>query len=211
MSGNFDDIEMTARKSAFVQNRMSYVAHNMYKQFVEYQQSNSNTAVLFDRIAENAALAIDYFKQSFNRFGIPSENIYADYDKQRRILFMNILWHSITFAANMKDKPKALERTNKDMPPLITGRIIAAKGAVPELKQGFTAEAEQKLLDMEAASLFIPADTSAKAVIKAGGALAQELLINQQEAPREFLFKVIERVCGGGNCHKEGSRVTISI
>jgi hypothetical protein len=31
------------------------------------------------------------------------------------------------------------------------------------------------------------------------------------EAPREFLLKVVETICGGGNYHKEGSRVTISL
>ncbi len=209
MSGNFDDLETTARKSSVIQERMSLVSSHMYKQFLEYQQSNANTAVLFEKMVENMALTVEYLKQSFTVRGIPSENIYYEYDKQRHIAIMNILWHSITFYSNMKDKPKALHR-EKDVP-LFTGRIIAIKGMLPELLQGYNDETEQKLLDMEVASLYVPADKSGKAIIKIRHLGNQEFYINQMEAPREFLLKVIETICGGGNYHKEGSRVTISI
>ena len=207
---NFDDIETTTRKSAFIQDRMNLVSTHMYKQFVEYQQSNANTAVLLGKIAENMALTVEYLKQSFNARGIPTQNIYFEYDKQRHIAVINILWHSITFAANMKDSPKALDRT-KDLPSLIKGRIFAVKGTVPELIHGFNPETEQKLLDMEVASLFVPADKSAKAIIKIRRLGNQEFMFTQQDAPREFLLKVIEMVCGGGNQHKENSKITISI
>ncbi len=209
MNGNFDDLETTMRKSSAIQERMSLVSSHMYKQFLEYQQSNANTVVLFDKMAENMALTVDYLKQSFTARGIPSENIYYEYDRQKHIAKMNILWHSISFAANMKDKPKALHR-EKDVP-LFTGRIIAIKGVVPELINGFNEELEQKLLDLEVASLYVPSDKTGKAIIKIRHLGNQEFYINQMEAPREFLLKVIETVCGGGNYHKEGSRVTISI
>ncbi len=209
MSGNFDDLETTARKSSVIQERMSLVSGHMYKQFLEYQQSNANTAILFDQMVKNMNLTVEYLKQSFTARGIPSENIYCEYDKQRHIAIMNILWHSITFASNMKDKPKALHR-EKDVP-LFTGRIIAIKGTVPELLQGFNDEVEQKLLDLEVASLYVPAEKTNKAIIKVRHLGNQEFLINQMDAPREFVLRVIETICGGGNYHKEGSRVTISI
>lgn len=209
MSSNFDDLETTARKSAVIQERMSLVSSHMYKQFLEYQQSNANTLVLFENMVRNMALTVEYLKQSFTARGIPTENIYYEYDKQRHIAVMNILWHSITLFANMKDNPKALHR-EKDAP-LFTGRIIAIKGILPELYQGFNDEIEQKLLDMEVASVYVPADKNAKAIIKIRHLGNQEFYINQMEAPREFLLKVIETICGGGNYHKEGSRVTISI
>lgn len=209
MNGNFDNFETTARKSAVIQERMGLVSSHMYKQFLEYQQSNANTAVLLDRMAENMALTVGYLKQSFTTRGIPSENIYYEYDKQKHIAVLNILWHSISFISNMKDKPKALHR-EKDLP-LFTGRIIAIKGVVPEVKNGITEEVEQKLLDLEVASLYVPADKTGKAIIKIRHLGNQEFYINQMEASREFLLKVIETVCGGGNYHKEGSRVTISI
>lgn len=209
MSSNFDDLETTARRSSVIQERISLVSSHMYKQFLEYTQSNANTAVLFDKMVENMALTVEYLKQSFTARGIPSENIYYEYDKQRHIALMNILWHSISFVSNMKDSPKALHR-EKDVP-LFTGRIIAIKGTVPEIMQGFKEETEQKLLDLEVASLYVPADKNAKAIIKIRHLGNQEFYINQMEAPREFLLKVVETICGGGNYHKEGSRVTISI
>lgn len=210
MSGNFDDIETTARKSSVIQERMSLVSSHMYKQFLEYQQSTTNTSILFDKMVENMGITVEYLKQSFTTRGIPSENIYFEYDKQRHIALLNILWHSISFFSNMKDKPKALHR-EKDIP-LFTGRIIAIKGTIPELiQQGFNDETEQKLLDLEVASLYVPADKTAKAIIKIRHLGNQEFYINQMDAPREFLLKVIETICGGGNYHKEGSRVTISI
>ncbi len=209
MSSNFNDLETTARKLSVIQERMSLVSGHMYKQFLEYQQSTANTVIMFDKMVENMALTVEYLKQSFSSRGIPSGNIYFEYDKQRSIAILNILWHSITFAANLKDKPKALPR-EKDVP-LATGRIFAIKGTVPELIHGFNDEVEQKLLDLEVASLYVPADKNAKAIIKIRRTSTDELYINQMEAPREFLLRVVERICGGGNYHKEGSSVTISI
>ncbi len=209
MNGNFEDLETSARKSAVIQERMSLVSSHMYKQFLEYQQSNANTAELFDKMVENMALTVEYLKQSFTTRGIPAENIYYQYDKQRHLALLNILWHSISFFSNMKDSPKALHR-EKDSP-LFTGRIIAIKGTCSELAHNYNDEIEQKLLDMEVASLYVPADKGAKAIIKIRHLGNQEFYINQMEAPREFLLKVVETICGGGNYHKEGSRVTISI
>ncbi len=200
---------MTARRSSVIQERMSLVSGHMYKQFLEYQQSTTNTAVLFDKMVENIALTVEYLKQSFASRGIPSENIYYEYDKVRHIAVMNILWHSITFSSNMKDSPKALSR-EKDVP-LISGRIIAIKGVLPELVHGYNAETEQKLLDMEVASLYVPADKNIKAIIKVRRSANPEIPINQMEAPREFVIRVVEAVCGGGNYYKEGSSITLSI
>lgn len=209
MDDNFNNLETTVRKSALIQERMGLVSSHMYKQFLEYQQSNANTAILFDKMVENMALTVEYLKQSFTSRGIPSENIYYEYDKQKHIAVLNILWHSISFVVNMKDSPKALHR-EKDLP-LFTGRIFAIKGIVPEVIHGINEETEQKLLDAEVASLYIPADKTAKAIIKIRHLGNQEFYLNQIDAPKEFLLKVIETICGGGNYHKEGSRVTISI
>ncbi len=209
MSENFNNLETSARKSAVIQERMGLVSSHMYKQFLEYQQSCANTAVLFEKMVENMDLTVEYLKQSFTVRGIPSDNIYYKYDKENFISVLNILWHSITFYSNMKDTPKALSR-EKDVP-LFTGRIYAIKGTLPELVHGCSEEMQQKLLDMEVASLYVPADKTAKAIIKIRHLGNQEFYINQMDAPREFLLKVIETICGGGNYHQEGSRVTISI
>ena len=110
LSNNFNDLETTARKTSVIQERMSLVSGHMYKQFLEYQQSNANTAILFDKMVENMSVTVEYLKQSFTARGIPSENIYYEYDKQKHIAMLNILWYSIGFVSNMKDKPKALHR-----------------------------------------------------------------------------------------------------
>ncbi len=210
MSGSFDDIETTARKSAVIQERMSLVSSHMYKQFLEYQQSSANTVILFEQIVKNIEMSVEYLKQSFTARGIPTENIYYEYDRTKHIAVLNILWNTITFLSNMKDKPKALSRENN--PPLFTGRIIAIKGTIPELiTNGYNDETEKKILDLEVASLYVPAEKTSKAIIKRSRLGSQELLINQMDAPREFLLRVIEAVCGGGDYHKEGSKVTISI
>ena len=152
---SFDNLEVSAQQSSIIQQRAGLGAVYMYKQFIEYQQSNANTAVLFDKMVENMALTVEYLKQSFTVRGIPSENIYYEYDKVRHIAIMKILWHSITFYSNMKDTPKALPK-EKDVP-MFSGRIIAIKGTIPELIHGYSDEIEQKLLDMEVSSLFVPA------------------------------------------------------
>ncbi len=207
MSGNFNDLEITTRKSPVIQERIGLVSGVMYKQFLDYQQSNNNTAIIFDKLIENMALTVEYLKKSFSSRGIPSENIYYNYDKSKHIALLNILWHTITFASNLKGKPKALPREKE--PPILTGRIIAIKGSIPELKNGLTDENEHKLFDLEAASmavasLYVPADITTKAIIRIHHLIGnQELYINQMEAPREFLLKVIENVCAGGNYHQE--------
>ena len=75
MDGNFNDIETTARRSAIIQERMGLVSSHMYKQFLEYQQANNNTAVLFEKMVENMALTVEYLKQSFSTRGIPTQSI----------------------------------------------------------------------------------------------------------------------------------------
>ena len=205
MSGNFNSFESAMNQSSVMKERMSLISSHMYKQFLEYQQSNVNTSVLFDKMAENMAQTVAYLKQSFSDRGIPSDNIYYKYDKNYHIAVLNILWHPITFFSNMKDTPKALPR-EKDVP-LVSGRIIAIKGLLPELTNGYNDEIEQKLLKMEVASLFIPADKNAKAIIKIPHLGSQEREINQMEAPKEFLLRVIELICGGGNYHNEGIKL----
>lgn len=209
MNGDFDNIGATSRVSPVLMQRMNAVAGHMYKQFLEYSQSNANTLEIFDKLASDMDLTVGDLKQSFASRGIPTENIYSEYDRQKHIAFLNILWHSVTFFSDMKGNPKALSREND--PPLFTGRIYAVKGTMKELNSGFNEEIEQKLIDNEVASIFVPADKNTKAIIKIRHRGNTELLINQMDAPREFLLKVIECVCAGGNYHKEGSRVTISI
>lgn len=39
----------------------------------------------------------------------------------------------------------------------------------------------------------------------------REFYLNQVDAPREFVLKVIETICGGGFYHEEGARKSFNI
>ena len=49
----------------------------------------------------------------------------------------------------------------------------------------------------------MPADPTVDAIIKIKHLGNAEHLINQIDAPREFLLKVVEIICGGGYYHEE--------
>lgn len=201
-------METTVRKSSVIQERMSLISTHMYQQFLDYKQANTNMLEVFEKMVENAALTVDYFKQSFASRGIPIQNIYLDYDRVKYYLTMGILWHKIGFITNYNDKPKALYR--EDDPPLFTGRIIAFNGTLNDITSNSTEEYMQKLLDLEVASLYVPADKTVSAIIKIKHLGNKEFRINQMDAPREFLLKVVEIICGGGDYHEESVRKTIS-
>ena len=39
----------------------------------------------------------------------------------------------------------------------------------------------------------------------------REFYLNQVDAPREFVLKVVETICGGGFYHEEGARKSFNI
>ena len=61
-----------------------------------------------------------------------------------------------------------------------------------------------KLLENEIASLYVPADSNQKCIFKIKHT-GQEFTLNQIDAPREVVLKVVETVCGGGLYHQDGS------
>ena len=84
MSENFkglDNLDTTVRKSAVIQERMGLIASHMYQQFLDYKNSSSNMLEAFDKIAENGAMTINYFKQTLASRGMPVQNISIEYDK----------------------------------------------------------------------------------------------------------------------------------
>ena len=68
-----------------------------------------------------------------------------------------------------------------------------------------------KLLENEVASLFVPAEQSQSSILKIKHLSNRELYLNQVDAPKEFVLKVIETICGGGFYHEEGSRKSFNI
>lgn len=174
----------------------------MYKQFLEYQRSTMNATETFVKITDNMQATVEYLKQSFSARGVATDNIYFDVDESKSVLVLNILWHTISFTTRWNNQPQALYR-GVEMP-MISNRIIAMKGNFHEIVKNKKEDEElQAVLDQEVASLFIPAERGQNCIIKINHLGNKEFYINHMDAPREFLLKVIETICGGGVYHEE--------
>lgn len=144
---------------------------------------------------------VDYLKQSFGSRGVATDNIYYSVDEAQTVLVLHILWHTISFTTRWNNQPQALFRGVE--PPMISGRIIAMKGDFNEIVKKNPKNELIAVLEQEVASLFVPAEKSKTGIIKINHLGNKEFYINQMDAPREFMLKVIETICGGGIYHEE--------
>lgn len=199
---SFDNLETSIRKSSVIQERINLVSTHMYQQFLEYQHSLINTQEIFIKIADNMQAVVDYLKQSFGARGISTENVFFETDSTGTVLVLHILWHTISFTTKWNNQPQALNRGVEEAP-MISGRIIAMKGNFLDFVDEETDVDIDAILEQEVASLFIPADKTKIGIIKINHLGNREFYINQMDAPREFLLKVIETICGGGIYHEE--------
>lgn len=208
---SFDNSETASRKSALIQERVGLVSTHMYKQFLDYQHATVNTNEIFIRMIDNLQEVAEILKEAFSSRGVTTQNIYVDFDQQKSVVIMNILWHKISFTTRCNFQPQALYRENGNH--MFSGRIMAIRGNYNELMTGVKDHDEEmvRLLDNEVASLFIPAESSQNCVLKIKHLSNRELYLNQVDAPREFVLKVTETICGGGFYHEEGSRKSFNI
>lgn len=209
---SFDNLELSARKSSVIQERVNLVVSHMYKQFLEYQNSYINTQEAFAKIIDNIIDTVDHLKQSFTARGIPAQNIGYEIDSSRSVVVLNILWHTISFTYKYNIKPQALEienKQNKQMSYLITGRIIAMNGNYFDIIKKNSESEFQSILEAEVLSLYIQAEKDNPAIMKVKHS-GRELFLNNVDAPKEFVLKVIETICGGGVCHEQYSIKSIS-
>ena len=208
---SFDNTEMNFRNDALIQERVGLVSAHMYKQFLDYQNATINTTAVFNEIILDLKSIVETLKKSFSSRGITTQNIYVDYDAQKTIVTINILWHTISLTTRCNFEPQALYR--EQLPPLFCGRIMAIKGNYTELMKGIDDKSEsmKRLLDNEIASLYIPADKMQNSVFKIRHLANKEFFLNSQDSAKEFVLKVIEIVCGGGVYHEEGSRKSFNI
>ena len=206
---SFDNSE--SRKSALIQERIGLVSTHMYKQFLDYQHATINTNEIFIRMIDNLQEVCEILKEAFSSRGVTTQNIYVDTDPQKSIVIINILWHKISFTTRCNFQPQALYRENGAH--MFSGRIMAIRGNYNEIMAGVKDHEEEmvRLLDNEVASLFVPAETSQNCVLKIRHLANRELYLNQVDAPREFVLKVVETICGGGFYHEEGSRKSFNI
>lgn len=208
---SFNNSETSFRKSTLIQERIGLVSTHMYKQFLDYQHATLNTAEIFVEMIDNLKAISDSLKQSFSSRGITTQNIYVDYDKDKTVAVINILWHTISFTTRCNYEPQALFRDSA--PPMFSGRIMAINGNYNELMEGIASRKEimEILLDKEVASLYVPADKTQNSIFKIRHLSNREFFLNNTDSSREFVLKVIETICGGGLYHEEGSRKSFNI
>lgn len=211
MQNNFDsldNLELRVQKSSVVQQRAGLVAVYMYKQFIEFHQATMNTNDMFTRILENLAVVVEYLKQSLNIRNVPVQNVTCAVDSTKSLAIVNILWHELSFTCRFNDYPKALPRKNGS--PMFCGRIFAINGNFTKLIKDTDDYEKQMeiLLNNEIASLYVPAEKNQETVMTIRHKDNQELYIAQPDAAREFLLKVVEIVCAGGEFHKQNTKKT---
>lgn len=209
---NFDNTEMHLRKDSLIQERVGLVSSHMYKQFLEYQNATVNTSEIFNEIIVSLKPIVESLKKSFATRGITTQNIYYEYDAQKTVITITILWYTFSLTTRCNYEPQALYRGDSK-PPMFSGRIMAIKGNYADVIKG----AEDKndclgrLLDSEIASLYVPSDKMQSSIFKIRHLSNRELFLNSQDAAREFILKVIEIVCGGGVYHEEGARTGFNL
>ena len=208
---NFNNSESSYRKTSLIQERVGLVSSHMYKQFLDYQHSTLNTTELFAEIINDLKAIADSLKQSFAARGITADNIYVEHDKDKSVVVINILWYTISLTTRCNFEPQALFREGNS--PLFCGRIMAIQGNYNELIAGKSSRNDimEVLLDKEVASLFVPADKGQNSIMKIRHLTNREFFLNSADAPREFVLKVVEIICGGGLYHEEGSRKSFNI
>lgn len=199
---SFDNLETSIRKSSVIQERINLVSTHMYKQFLEYQRSTMNASETFVKITDNMEATVEYLKQSFGARGVATDSIFFEQNEDKSVLILHILWHTISFTTKWNNMPQALYRGVEV--PMISNRIIAIKGDFNEITKNVKEEDQlHTVLEQEVASLFIPAERGQNCIIKINHLGNREFYINHMDAPREFLLKVIETICGGGVYHEE--------
>lgn len=206
---NFDNLETSFRKSSVIQERVNLVSTHMYKQFLDYQHANMNTNEAFLRMVDDLQTVVETLKQAFSSRGITTQNIYVEVDAQKTVAIINILWHKISFTTRCNYQPQAFFREN-DVP-MFSCRIMALRGNYNELMKLPHEDDMEILLNNEVASLFIPAEKTHSSIITIRHLANKEFYLNQMDAPREFVLKVIETICGGGVYHEMGTRKSFNI
>ena len=200
---SFDNSETATKKDIVIQERVELLSTHMYKQFLNYQHATVNTNEVFSRMIDCLSIVADNMKQSFSSRGVSAQNIYVESDAVKSVSVINVLWKTISFTTRCNFEPQVLSRDDgRNFP---SNRIMALKGNYNELMQGVKDREEEmaRLLDNEIASLYIPPDETQKCIFKIKFT-GQEFALNQTDAPREFVLKVVENICGSNEYHKEG-------
>lgn len=188
-------------KKSSLNERISLIASHMLKQYKEHHEAGENTRKLFEKLLKDLEKVAQELQTSFEKRKLPQNSAMFHIDSDRSVGIINILWNSISFTTRGNTKPQALYR--EDQPPLFTGRIIALNGDFHDASLDIHDQEYPDILECEIASLYVPADKTAPAILKIRHLGDEEFLLNQADAPKEFLMRAIEIICGGGIYHEE--------
>ncbi len=194
-----------------IQQKVDLLAAHMQKQMKEHDAAMANTHRVFEYLLQDLENFVECFEAAFTERALsPGENgemdalnaprIQYQGDPDRSVGILRILWHAMSFTTRGNTKPLALNRPGR--PPLFTGRIIALNGDFLDSRSPLQTANFQDLLQHEVASLYVPADPAAPAVMSIKHLAGEEVYFHQADAPRRFLLKVVEIICGGGFFHE---------
>lgn len=192
-----------------IQQKVDFLAAHMQKQLKEHEAAMQNTCRVFEYLLQDLDNFTACFQEAFQPRVAETEttmwrgesHIRSQADPDRSVGILNILWHAISFTTRGNTKPLALNRPGR--PPMFTGRIIALNGDFLDAYSNLQTSSVPELLHQEVASLFVPADPSAPAVMRIKHLTGEELYFHQADAARRFLLKVVEIICGGGFFHEQ--------
>ncbi|WP_303672708.1 hypothetical protein [Vampirovibrio chlorellavorus] len=189
-----------------IQQKVDMLAAHMQKQLSEHEAAMRNTHQVFDYLLQDMENFVECFQSAFEARHLEGKEaqlprIRSQMDPDRSVGILQILWHAISFTTRGNTKPLALNRPGR--PPVFTGRIIALNGDFLDTRSNLHAASFSELIHQEIASLYIPADPTAPAVMSMKHLSGEEIYFHQADAPRRFLLKVVEIVCGGGFFHEQ--------
>lgn len=202
MESNFTGLN-NSRQTSVALERMNDVAAHMVTQYTDYKNAGSSAMEIMTSLYDNMETIVDYFKQTFAARGIPTENIYCEKNEATKSIMLTILWQKIGFTIYPNNQPLALFKN--DSSKMNCYRILATKGDCINVITENTDfnKCILKLLEIEIASLYVPADKKIPCEMRVRHLRNEILSINHQFAAKEFFLKVIEYTCGGGNLHIE--------
>lgn len=189
------------RSSKAMKNRVGLISAHMVKQWKEHEDAMANTNRLFNQLLDDLNDVCDCFRQAFTERNIPASRVFCEIDADRSVGILNVLWNALSFTSRGNTKPLALYRPGRS--PIFTGRIVALHGDFQDMASDLQDQEYPDILQFEIASLFVPADINAPAVMRVRHLGDQEQFIHQADAPRLFLLKTIEMICGGGGFHEK--------
>ncbi len=184
-----------------MQDRVNVLASHMAAQQKEHEEALLNTGRMFDQLLWEIENMCMCFQESLSAQGMPTHQIYSRIDADRSVGTLNVLWHTVSFTARGNTKPMAMYRFGQD--PIFTGRIVALRGDYQEISGQSLMPEFSELLPHEVASMYVPSDANTPVVLNVKHLGDEEQYLNQGDAARQFLLKVVEMVCAGGYFHEK--------